>query len=312
MKVLVTGAAGTIGRRVTFALSARGHDVRALDVGSLKNHLRARRMRRQIEWVWGDVRSRTAVDDAVAGVDGIIHLAAVLPPRAYEAPVAATSVNLDGARTVIEATTAMRRPVVFIYTSSAAVYGVTRSQQPPVRPDQPVFATDEYTGAKLRGEEMLRNARFSWVILRLSHVPMLAMRMPHRVMFEIPLDNRMELLHVDDAASAIVNALESENCRSRTLLIGGGPTCQVLYKDYLEQALSAMGLAMPPGRAFSTHYHYSDWLDTAESERQLHYQRHSFGDIMRSVEREARRLRPLVRALTPVLSPALTRLSPYV
>lgn len=312
MKVLVTGAAGTIGRSVTSALSARGHGVRALDVGSLKNHLRARRMPRQIEWMWGDVRSRVAVDDAVAGVEGIIHLAAVLPPRAYEAPVAATSVNLDGGRTVVEAASAMRRPAVFIYTSSAAVYGVTQSQPPPITPEQAVFATDKYTRAKLCIEEMVHTAPLSWVILRLSHVPMLGMRMPHRVMFEIPLDNRMELLHADDAASAIVNVLESENCRTQTLLIGGGPTCQVLYKDYLAQALSAMGLAMPPDRAFSSQYHYSDWLDTTESEQLLHYQQHSFADIMQSVGREARRLRPLVRALTPVLGPALIRLSPYV
>ncbi len=312
MKVLVTGAAGTIGRRVLFELSARGHELRALDVGSLKNRLRARRSPRQIGWVWGDVRSRATVDDAVAGVDAIIHLAAVLPPRAYEATVEAISVNLDGAQTVTEAAVAMRRPVIFIYTSSAAVYGVTQAQKPPVRPHQPAFATDEYTRAKLCVEEILRNAPLSWVILRLSHVPILGMRMPHRVMFEIPLDNRMELLHADDAALAIVNALESENCRRRMLLIGGGQTCQVLYKDYLAQALSAMGLAMPPDRAFSTQYHYSDWLDTAESERLLHYQRHSFADIMQSVEQNGRRLRPLALALTPLLGPALTRFSPYV
>lgn len=180
-----------------------------------------------------------------------------------------------------------------------------------MHPDQPVVASDAYTRAKLSVEQAVRQAPFSWVILRLSHVPILGMRMPHRVMFDLPLDNRMELLHADDAATAIVNALETEAVHSRTLLVGGGPSCQTMYKEYLEGALRAMGLDPLPAWAFGSQYHYSDWLETTQSQEMLGYQRHSFGDIMRAIEARGRRFRPFVRAFAPVLTHALIRTSPY-
>jgi UDP-glucose 4-epimerase len=247
---------------------------------------------------------------AVSRADAVIHLAAVLPPRAYEAPTLAASVNRDGALAVIEAVRASGNLPPFIYTSSAAVYGVTQGQPPPVRPDQSAESTDAYTRDKLAVEEAVREQSFPWVILRLSHVPILGLRMPHRVMFDIPLDNRMELLHADDAALAVVNALEREAAHRRTLLIGGGTRCRILYGQYLERALRAMGLDMPPAWAFGSNYHYSDWLDTAESQALLGYQRHSFDDIIAAIAHDGRRLRPFIRAFAPALTRALARSSP--
>jgi len=59
VRVLLTGGAGFIGRQVARELVARGHEVRVLDL------------------VHGvDVRNAEAVDTAVAGVDGVCHLAA--------------------------------------------------------------------------------------------------------------------------------------------------------------------------------------------------------------------------------------------
>ena len=40
-------------------------------------------------------------------------------------------------------------------------------------------------------------------------MPILGVRDPHPIMFEIGLDNRIESLHADDAGLAITNALET-------------------------------------------------------------------------------------------------------
>lgn len=77
MRVLLTGGAGFIGRHVLRELVARGHDVRVLD--SLRSDVHGKNPARKIEDVdviVADVRDATAVDQAVQGMDAVLHLAA--------------------------------------------------------------------------------------------------------------------------------------------------------------------------------------------------------------------------------------------
>jgi len=77
MKTLVTGGAGFIGQHVVRELLSRGHDVRVLD--SLRADVHADRPwipPAGVELQVGDVRTTTAVDRALAGVDAVLHLAA--------------------------------------------------------------------------------------------------------------------------------------------------------------------------------------------------------------------------------------------
>lgn len=77
MHVLLTGGAGFIGQHVLARLLTRGHEVRVLD------SLRADVHRGKpwtpppgVEFQLGDVRDAAAVDQAVQGVDAVLHLAA--------------------------------------------------------------------------------------------------------------------------------------------------------------------------------------------------------------------------------------------
>lgn len=78
MHVLLTGAAGFIGRHVLAQLLERGHEVRALD--SLRPDVHrsgaAWATPRDVEARVGDVRDAAFVAEAVNGVDAVIHLAA--------------------------------------------------------------------------------------------------------------------------------------------------------------------------------------------------------------------------------------------
>lgn len=77
MRVLLTGGAGFIGRHVLRELLARGHEVRVLD--SLRSDVHQDDAPRTIEGVdvlVADVRDAAAVDQAVQGMDAVLHLAA--------------------------------------------------------------------------------------------------------------------------------------------------------------------------------------------------------------------------------------------
>ncbi|MFI5908491.1 NAD-dependent epimerase/dehydratase family protein [Dactylosporangium sp. NPDC051541] len=75
MRILVTGAAGFIGGHVTAALRAAGHDIVGLD----SMHPMAHRAGALPEGVRrGDVRDAATVAAALAGVDVVVHQAAVV------------------------------------------------------------------------------------------------------------------------------------------------------------------------------------------------------------------------------------------
>ncbi|GGL78187.1 NAD-dependent epimerase/dehydratase family protein [Wenxinia marina] len=73
---LITGGAGFIGRHVAEELLSRGHDVRLFDAFVPQVHGDPVRLPDGAQLVRGDVRDRDALDGALKGVDGVIHLAA--------------------------------------------------------------------------------------------------------------------------------------------------------------------------------------------------------------------------------------------
>jgi uncharacterized protein YbjT (DUF2867 family) len=68
VEVLVTGATGTLGRKVVGAATAAGHRVRAM---SRRSHIGYT----GVHWSQGDLLAGTGVDAAVDGVDVVVHSA---------------------------------------------------------------------------------------------------------------------------------------------------------------------------------------------------------------------------------------------
>ncbi len=123
------------------------------------------------------------------------------------------------------------------------------------------------------------------------------------------------MLHTHDAGLAIANGVVCEEIWGRVWLIGGGPRCQVYYRDYLNHTLEAMGIGRLPEAAFGHDPYCTDWLDSEESQRLLNYQRHSFDEIIAEVAKYAAPGGP-TRFIMPVIRPLVRRwiltLSPYL
>jgi UDP-glucose 4-epimerase len=310
VNVLVTGGFGHIGSYVLAELARRGHGTRVL-TPSLPATRQAAARHPGVEVVWGNTTDRRMVARAVAGVDAVIHLAAILPPLADERPEFARMTNVDGTATVVAAAQAQPTPPRFVFSSSFDVHGLSQSP-PPRRVDDPLVPTNPYAAQKIEAEGLVRASGLPWCILRLSDVPILGARRPPAIMFEISPDNRIETVHVEDVALAMANAIESDAVWGRVLFIGGGASCQLTYRDYVTRMLAAMGIGPLPDTAFRAGAHYpTDWLDTAESQELLCYQRHTFDDITAAVARNSGWKRHAARVFAPLVRQGLLRLSPY-
>jgi len=292
-------------------LVARGHTVRWFERLTTAGRRAARDLPRGVEVVWGDITDAAAIRRATAGVDAVVHLAALIPPAADEDPERARAVNVDGTANVVAAAQAQPTPPRLLFSSTFDVHGYTLDKPPPRHVDDPLVATNPYTEHKIACEELIRESGLTWCIFRLADVPILGVRDPHPIMFEIGLDNRIETLHADDAGLAIGNALETPEVWGRILFVGGGPSCQLTYREYLTRLLAAMGVEPLPDDAFSDAVYATDWIDTTESEALLHYQRHSFDDIAEAIAASLGWKRRLVPVAGPLARSAILRLSPY-
>jgi UDP-glucose 4-epimerase len=125
MRVLITGGLGFIGAWTARALLAQGHAVRLFDVHAertLFDAIAGEHAAQRVELRVGDITDPAAVDAAVQGCEGIVHLAAVLIPTARRDPLLGARVNVLGTLHVFQA--AKRAGVRGIaYASSAAVFG---------------------------------------------------------------------------------------------------------------------------------------------------------------------------------------------
>jgi nucleoside-diphosphate-sugar epimerase len=309
MRVLVTGAFGNIGSSVVAQLRAKGHEVRCLDVPTKDN---LRRARGATNVVWADIRDADAVQRAVQGQDVVVHMAFIIPPHVDENLETAREVNIGGTEAVLEAVA--RHGSRILFASTLDVFGPTQHLEPPRRVGDPMTPTDAYSEHKIHCEELVRKSPQPWAIYRFGDVPPPEARRPHPIMFRIPLDSRIELVHRDDAALAVANGVEAD-IWGHTWLIGGGPDCQVRYRDMLYRAMAPYGLGELPESAFSTEPYCTDWLDTEQSQRVLRFQRHTFDEIMADVltwSRPALAVRMVLPLVRPLARRQILKLSPHL
>jgi len=309
--LLITGAFGNVGSHTLPQLAARGHQVRAFDRPTRANRKHAKALPANVSVEWGDITDVEAVSHAVAGVDAVVHLAAMIPPEADEHPERAREVNVGGTANLIAACLAQQAPPRLLFTSTLDVHGDTRDKQPPRHVDDPLVATNPYTEHKIECEAMVRRSGLDWCIFRFADVPVLAIRKAHPIMFEIGLDNRIEAIHADDAGLAVAKALETPAVWGRVLFVGGGATCQLTYREYLDRLMAAMALEPLPDNAFSRAAYATDWLDTTESQSLLDYQRHEFDDIAAAIAAKLGWRRFVLPFVRPFARASMLRLSPY-
>jgi len=311
VKILLTGPFGNIGSHALPELLREGHGVRCFDLDTPAHRSAARKHGRRIEVVYGDVRDPAALSRAVDGVEAVVHLAGRIPPGSNDDPEAARQVNVGGTENLVRACAASAARPRILFASTFDVHGHTLHKPPPRKVDDPLQATDPYTEHKIAAEAIVRGSGLDFCIFRFSDVPVIGLRDPHPIMFEIGLDNRIEALHADDAAVAIARALRTPEVWGRILFVGGGKSCQLTYREYLAKMLGAMGIGPLPEEAFSQAEYATDWIDSSEAQALLRYQRRSFDDIVEDVAACLGWKRRLVPVAAPVVRRAILELSPY-
>jgi UDP-glucose 4-epimerase len=233
---MVTGATGAVGPTLVEHLLRDGYAVRTLS----RKAPAAGLLPQAAQHISADINDETALRDALAGVDVVFHLAALLHIENPGPELAADyrRVNVDGARRVAElaAQADVRR---FVYFSTVKVYGC--HQRTPVTEDQTPAPQTLYAQTKLAGEQAVQASNpLEVVVLRLSAVygPRLRgswARLVRAIRAErfIPVGNLRNvhsLTHVADVARAALLVAQHQAAAGRAFNVVGheSPTMQAI------------------------------------------------------------------------------------
>lgn len=313
-KILLIGAFGNIGVSTLKALAGRGHLVRCFDLPTPANREVAEKFGSSVEIQWGDIRKPGDVAKAVAGMDVVLHIAAIIPPLSESKPEMARAVNVGGTKNIIaamEKAGSDGKPPRLVFCSSISVLGRNRDRSKLASADEPVAPSDHYSHHKVECESLIRASSLEWSILRLNAVPPVSIGQFDPIMFEIALAGQVEFVHTADVGLALANAAESDSIWGEILLIAGGSKCQLHYKDFFAGVLGTVGIGMLPDSAFGSKAFYTYWMYTSESQALLQYQRHTFDDYLREIAALMSWRKPLIGLFRPIIRRALLGKSPY-
>jgi uncharacterized protein YbjT (DUF2867 family) len=145
-KILVTGGTGHLGRDLVPALRNSGHDLRLL--------ARKAQPDRSVEWAIGDLATAEGLEDALRGIDTVVHAATLSPiakrgMRFVDFFSSPSNVDIDGTRHLLAAS---QRAGIghFIFVSIVGLEGCTLP----------------YSRVKLAGERLVRESPLSWSVIR--------------------------------------------------------------------------------------------------------------------------------------------------
>lgn len=158
-KLLLIGGAGLIGSHTVDELLKENVDeIRIFDnftrgrEENLANAMRDPRV--NVFSLGGELMHRDILDEAMKGIDGVFHFAALWLLHCHDYPRSAFEVNIGGTFNVLEAmlNNGVKR---LVYSSSASVYG--DAVEEPMTEDHPYNNLNFYGATKIAGEHMCRS-----------------------------------------------------------------------------------------------------------------------------------------------------------
>ncbi len=157
MKVLVTGADGFIGSHLTEELVHHGYTVKAFVLYNSFNtwgwlDTLPESIMENVEVFQGDIRDPYGVEQAMADVDAVFHLAALIAiPFSYHSPDTYVDTNVKGTLNVLQAARKHSVSRVLV-TSTSEVYGT--AQYVPIDEKHPFQGQSPYSATKIGADRL--------------------------------------------------------------------------------------------------------------------------------------------------------------
>jgi len=299
-RVLLTGASGSMGGEAFKELLRRRdrYHIVLLLRPSKKNRKAFAQYYGQegIDIVWGDLCNPDDVLQAVNGVDHVLHPAALIAPEADRNPPLCRRINCGAADNLIAAI--KKQPdngdhIRFVNIGSVAQYGDRLPPVHMVRVGDPMKPSvgDFYATTKMAAERaVIESGLKYWASMRQTYIAIPnALSLMDPIMFHQPVNTHIELITSEDAGYGLVQTVEApDDFYGRVYNMGGGPSCRVVFEDYMGRMMHMFGLGdfrkiMPLNWFALRNLHCCWYEDSYVLNDYLGHWRHSIDDHYRQV-----------------------------
>lgn len=238
-RILVTGAAGTIGIHIIkYLLSEGKYEITALDLKNKRTLNRLKRYRRRINIIYGDVCNRVLMEALVKDHDIIFHLAGSSLPLADMKAGLADIIDFRGTENIVRAIAYYNEKSHLFYASSTTLYKDVEnaSVKTPIKLDE----YDYYNTAKKKAEDLIREKLKNYTIYRLPLV--LSHLSCEPFMYHGRKKDTMDYITKEDAAYAFVKGINYTKELNKKIF----NVCaedSLVYKDLLQKILEIHGVS---------------------------------------------------------------------
>lgn len=232
-RILVTGGTGFTGSKLIKKLLEKGHYVRALarktsKIDDLKKI--------NVEIVYGDIRNKEEVENAVKGCDAVIHLAAAW--QNYRVPNSYYyDVNVNGTKNLLDASVKFDVKK-FVHCSTGGVLG--HISKPPANENSPYNPGDVYQESKMEGEKLalryFKEKKMNVSVIRPAPIYGIGDKRILKLFKQVKKgrffmlgkgDICYHLVNVDDLVNGFILILEKQESIGQIYIIGGNECLQL-------------------------------------------------------------------------------------
>lgn len=243
-KILVTGADGFIGSHLVEELLKRKKKVRALvQYNSFNNSgwLEDIRGNKNLEIVFGDIRSYDLVNDLTKGISKLFHLAALISiPYSYKTPESFIETNIKGTLNILESSK-LNKIKKIIITSTSEVYGT--ANYVPIDEMHPIQTQSPYSASKYSADKIAESYALSFdlpvIIARPFNnygprqstraiIPTIITQLLNGKKLKLgKLDTFRDFVYVKDTADSLIKLSNSKFCKAEVFNICSGKTISI-------------------------------------------------------------------------------------
>lgn len=295
-KVLVTGAAGSVGVHVIKYLLAEGkYEITALDLKNKNVFKRMRRFRKRINILYGDVNDRVLIEALVKDHDIIIHLASSLPPLSDMKKGLSEIIDFDGTENIVRAISYYNPKCHLFFASTTSMYKTT--ENPTVKTKIELDEYDYFAQAKYKAELLIKDKLKNYTIYRIPLV--LSNPLCEPFMYHVKKDMIIDCITKEDAAYAFVKGIKYiSDINRKTFNVTGEETVKV--RDLYDKMLEINGLTFKYvlSRIFLEKNYYSPvCADKDELNNIINYRNDSLAEYYNRLRSRAKK-RKFARFLT--------------
>lgn len=171
----------------------------------------------KVEFIYGDMSNKDALEKLIDGVDIVINIAATIPPRSDKNPKAAIACNELGVYNLVDILEKNNPNCLLVHLSSVAVYGSRNEKHPFGRVGDPLLTSpgDIYSLTKMRGEYRILECNLKkWAILRIGavlHDDLMRGNMNDGLMFHTCFNSPLEWVSARDISTMLRKVCIAEN-----------------------------------------------------------------------------------------------------